>query len=91
MNKLTFAARILVLGPAVLALAACGSSDSADEAAQAENVELPAEESVPPEASVAPVTDETAAATAAASEGAAAGDAATKAVEDATKAAEKKM
>lgn len=82
---------IATLAPAALALAGCGSSDNADEAAQAENVELPAEESVPSEASVAPVTDETAAATAAASEGAAAGDAANKAVEDATKAAEKKM
>ena len=86
MKKLAFA----TLAPAALALAACGSSDSADEAAVAENVELPAEESVPADASVAPVADESAAASGAASEAAAAGDAA-KAVEDATKAAEKKM
>jgi hypothetical protein len=87
------------LATAALALAGCGSSDSADEAAQAENVELPAEEQVPVDASVAPVADESAAASTdaaaqgstAASDAAVAGDAATKAVEAATKQAEKKM
>ena len=96
MKKIVSAAFVAT---AALALAGCGSSDSADEAGQPENVELPAEEGIPAEASVAPVADESAATstdaagqgTAAASEAAAAGDAAAKAVEAATKAAEKKM
>ncbi len=38
----------LCLAIATLALAACGSSDSASEPAMAENVEIPAEEAVAP-------------------------------------------
>lgn len=39
-------APIALAAAAVLALSACGSSESAKEEAQAENVELPAEEAV---------------------------------------------
>ena len=57
---------------ASLALSACGKSDGADELANPDNVEMPAEESVAPlDASVAPVAD------AAATEGADATAAAT--------------
>jgi hypothetical protein len=42
MKKIAFA----TLVSAGLALAACGSSDSADEPAMADNVEMPAEEAV---------------------------------------------
>lgn len=49
---------------AVLALAACGSSDSAKEEAAADNVEMPAEEAVGDvDATAAPVADASAAAT----------------------------
>lgn len=39
-------APIALAGAALLTLSACGSSDSAKEEAQAENVEMPAEEAV---------------------------------------------
>jgi hypothetical protein len=95
MKKIAYAAFASV---AALALSACGSSDKASEGAQAENVEMPAEEAmssadadaVPlPEASVA--GDAAAAASApAASEAGAAAEAATMAAEKKTD-AEKKM
>lgn len=50
-----FAARALT-AVAALALAACGSSESAKEEAQPDNVELPAEEAVPADAGT-PVAD----------------------------------
>lgn len=74
---------------ASLALAACGKSDKASEAAQADNVEMPAEEAVNAvDEEATPVAADSAAATEAA---APAADGASKAAEDATKAAEKKM
>jgi hypothetical protein len=39
---------------AALALAACGSSDTATEEAAADNVEMPAEEAMPADAATAP-------------------------------------
>ncbi len=83
---------------AVLALSACGSSDKANEAAQAENVEMPAEEAMGDvDASAAPVADASAqpgadasaSATDAAPAAAVSGPAA--AAEKATLDAEKKM
>ena len=69
MKKLASFALVSV---AALALAACGSADSAKEEAQADNVEMPAEEAVGDiEAAATPVSD--AAATAAASDAATAG------------------
>ncbi|HEX4846753.1 MAG TPA: hypothetical protein VFV30_01295 [Novosphingobium sp.] len=50
---------------AALALAACGSSESAKEEAQADNVEMPAEEGIP-EGVGTPVADASAGADAAA-------------------------
>ncbi|MEQ1497536.1 MAG: hypothetical protein ABL914_02665 [Novosphingobium sp.] len=50
-----FAALALATG-AALALTACGSAESAKEEAQAENVEMPAEEAIPDDVS-APVAD----------------------------------
>lgn len=38
---------LAVLSSAALALSACGKSESAKEEAQADNVEMPAEEAVP--------------------------------------------
>lgn len=80
-------------GIAALSLAACGSSDSASEEAQAENVEMPADEAV-----VDVPAEATPAADAAATEAAPAADAAaapaaeaTAAAEAATAEAEKKM
>jgi hypothetical protein len=43
MNRI---ATIAFVAAAALALAGCGKSDSANEAAQADNVEMPAEEAV---------------------------------------------
>jgi hypothetical protein len=76
---------------AALALSACGHADKADEGAQAENVEMPAEEAMSSaDADAMPVaaaSDAAADASAAASE---AGSDAAKAAEAATMAAEKK-
>lgn len=86
-------ATFVFAGAAAFALAACGNSDSADEAAQAENVEMPAEEAVVGVEAV-PAADTAAAepADAAATDTAAAPtDAATAAAEAATADAEKKM
>lgn len=56
---------------AALALAACGSSESAKEEAQADNVEMPAEEAIPADAGT-PVADASAGADAAAASSSAA-------------------
>jgi hypothetical protein len=98
MKKIAFTA---IASAATLVLAACGSSDPASEGAQADNVEMPAEETMqnvdasaapasdaaalPGADGTAPAVDASAAATTPADAGAA------KAAEDATKAAEKKM
>jgi hypothetical protein len=37
---------LFLIAPALLSLGACGKSDSADEAAQADTVEMPAEEAM---------------------------------------------
>lgn len=67
---------VALASTAALALAGCGKSQSADEEAVAESVELPAEETVPADASVAPVASEAAASEAApAASGAASGEA----------------
>lgn len=89
---------------AALALAACGSSDSADEQAAAENVEMPAEEAMAgADAEATPAADPLATATgtdpaaadaaaaAAAAANAAAADAVSAGAEAATADAEKKM
>jgi len=84
-------ATFTVLAAAALGLAACGKSDSADEAAQPDNVEMPAEEAVNGlDDSAAPVADATDAASDAAAAAGAASDAAD-AAEAAVKDAEKKM
>jgi hypothetical protein len=95
MKKLVFAA---LISTAALTLSACGSSDSASDAAQADNVEMPAEETMTNvDASAAPASDAAAlpgadaSASPAADSSAAAPDAAAKAAEDATVAAEKKL
>ena len=79
---------------AVMALAACGSSDKASEGAQAENVEMPAEEAMnSAEADAMPEADASGVAAGASEAAAAASSAATSAgtaVEAATKAAEQK-
>lgn len=74
MKKIAYAAFASV---AALALAACGSSEKASEDAQAENVEMPAEEAMTsadataaPSEAAAPASDAAAAATGAASEAA---------------------
>lgn len=67
-----FAAFALVL-PAALALAACGGAESAKEEAQADNVEMPAEESVPEDVGT-PVADASAGADAAAADAGTSGD-----------------
>jgi uncharacterized lipoprotein NlpE involved in copper resistance len=56
---------VALASTAAFALAGCGKSQSADEEAVAESVELPAEETVPADASVAPVASEAAASEAA--------------------------
>ncbi len=85
---------------AALALAACGSSDKASEAAQAENVEMPAEEAMggvdaaaapASDAAAAPGAEASAPASDAASGAAAPADGASAAAEAATADAEKKM
>lgn len=85
---------IAVGSAAALALSACGSSDKASEGAQAENVEMPAEEAMnSAEADATPVADASgmaADATAAASDATAAASGAGAAAEVATAAAEKK-
>ena len=96
MKKIAYSAFSVV---AALALAACGSSDGANEEATPDNVEMPAEEAMsnvdamPAVDASATATDAAAAASGAASADAAAAAAtdAAKAAEDATKAAEKKM
>ena len=97
MKKIAYSAFSIV---AALALAACGSSDGANEEATPDNVEMPAEEAMgnvdamPAADTSAAASDAAAAASAAAPADAAASAAATdaaKAAEDATKAAEKKM
>ncbi len=88
MKKIAYATFTAI---AVLALAACGSSDSANEEAAPDNVEMPAEEAMG-NVDAAPAVDASAIASDAAT--AAASDApvdAAKAAEDATAAAEKKM
>jgi hypothetical protein len=75
---------------AALALSGCGSSDKASEGAQAENVEMPAEEAVGTvDAGATPAADASDAA-AAAGDAAAAASEASAAAEAATAAAEKK-
>lgn len=65
MKKIALAA---FASAAVLTLAACGSSDKASEEAQAENVEMPAEEAMnAAEATATPVAEASADASAAAS------------------------
>jgi hypothetical protein len=74
---------------AALALSACGSSDKASEGAQAENVEMPAEEAMnTADAAATPVAD---AGTDAAAVASAAAPEASAAAEAATTQAEKKM
>jgi hypothetical protein len=76
---------------AAFGLAGCGQSDDANEAAQADNVEMPAEEAVSGlDEDAAPVADASAAASDASAAAAAASDAAD-AAEAAVKDAEKKM
>jgi hypothetical protein len=86
-------ATLALTAAAVISLAACGKSDKASEGAQADNVEMPAEEAVnAAEDAATPVADTSDAATDAAATPAASGtDATSKAAEDATRAAEKKM
>ncbi len=55
---MTKLARFALAATAVFALAACGSSESAKEEAQADNVEMPAEEAVGDvDAAATPVSD----------------------------------
>lgn len=83
MKKIAYAA---FTSAAALALSACGSSDSANEGAAAENVEMPAEEAMSGvDATAAPMADATGMATDGAT------TAATDAAEAATMDAEKKM
>lgn len=83
MKKIAYAA---FASAAALALAACGSSDKASEEAQAENVEMPAEEAMnTADAMATPAVDASADASAAASASA------SSAVDAATADAEKKM
>lgn len=73
MKKIAFA----TLVSAGLALAACGSADSANEAASPDNVEMPAEEAVADvDAAATPAADPAATATATTAPEAAATDAA---------------
>jgi hypothetical protein len=84
-------ATLALTAAAALAVSACGKSDKAGEGAQADNVEMPAEEAVnTADEAATPVADTTGAASDAAP-AAAASDTTSKAAEDATRAAEKKM
>jgi hypothetical protein len=66
MKKIAYAALASV---AALALSACGSSDPASEGAQAENVEMPAEEAMGPvDPAAVPMADATMGATATATD-----------------------
>jgi hypothetical protein len=91
MKKIAYAA---FASAAAMALAACGSSDKASEGAQAENVEMPAEEAMnSAEADAVPEADASGAAADASGAASAASTAAASAgaaVEAATKAAEQK-
>lgn len=84
---------LAVTAAAAFALAACGTSDKADEAAQADNVEMPAEEAVNTlDEAATPVPAETGVvATDAAAPAGTPTDPTAKAVEEATVDAEKKM
>lgn len=86
-------ATLALTAAAALSLTACGKSDKASEGAQADNVEMPAEEAVnTADEAATPVADTTSAASDAAEAPAAtATDTTSKAAEDATRAAEKKM
>ncbi|MDB5723756.1 MAG: hypothetical protein JWQ16_510 [Novosphingobium sp.] len=86
-------ATLALTAVAVLSLTACGKSDKASEGAQADNVEMPAEEAVnTADEAATPVAADTAAASdAAAAPTTTATSAANKAAENATRAAEKKM
>jgi hypothetical protein len=86
MKKIAYAAFASV---AALALAACGSSETAGEDATAENVEMPAEEAMTDATAMA--TDAAAAATDAAATATDAAATATDAAEAAAGEAEKKM
>lgn len=66
-------AALAVTTAAALALAACGSSESAKEEAQPDNVEMPAEEAVPADAGT-PVADASAGADAGAADLGTSGD-----------------
>ncbi len=94
MKKIAYAAFV---STAALALAACGSSDKATEGAQAENVDMPAEEAMSGvDAAATPAPDVVApaptdAATAAPGTPDASATTAAEAAEAATTAAEKKM
>ena len=94
---MTKVASLILAGSAALALAACGSADKAGEEAQAENVEMPAEEAMGDvDGSAAPVADASAQpgadASASASGAPAAGESGpAAAAEKATADAEKKM
>jgi hypothetical protein len=93
MKKFAFAA---FAAGAALSLSACGSSDSASEGAQADNVEMPAEETMNTvDASATPASDAAAVpgadASASPAADASASSAASSAAEAATKDAEKKM
>ncbi len=84
---------IAMVSAAALALSACGSSDSANEEATAENVEMPAEEAMTG-VEATPVADPAATApaeTASDAASAAPSAEASAAAEDATKEAEKTM
>ena len=86
-------ATLALTAVAVLSLTACGKSDKASEGAQADNVEMPAEEAVnTADEAATPVADTSGAASdAAAAPAATATDTTSKAAENATRAAEKKM
>jgi hypothetical protein len=85
-------ATLALTAAAVLSLAACGKSDKASEGAQADNVEMPAEEAVnTADEAATPVADTGAASDAAAAPTATATSTTSKAAENATRAAEKKM
>jgi len=77
---------------AAMAISACGSSDKASEGAQAENVEMPAEEAMnTADAAATPVADASDAAAGATAAATDAAPAASAAAEAATTQAEKKM
>lgn len=86
-------ATLALTAAAVLSLTACGKSDKASEGAQADNVEMPAEEAVnTADEAATPVADTGAASDAAVPAATPTATGTTsKAAEDATRAAEKKM